>query len=587
MTDERAGRYFREARFFLAGDKVAAQSHILEARSLMGYMRDMQALGGPSIQVKYATLQDGTQIKAVMMNGQYQAQIFSPAPSFGVVEPAVAGVLICRPFDDTIAASGWGEAFTYDADGNATAGTPGGAHPYVIFGDQAVVRQPNIPTTFPWLPGLYAADPQYGRGPNTWADEPRSTVYSWQDWYVYHRGFQVLNAHTQIQTLAYGAGSPIMITAGRVIAAGKHAESGRVLVFVRFDGTADGGTAGSAVLEYQQLGTPGAYYLSFKSVVWQTAHAMSGTARQSVFNHDGSRLAANFPLYGAMARTTKVAAFAWNAGTATMSASVSDYPTAIVSSRTGDCDLGGADTTLDCTDVADYPLGVCWRGDSPCLVRTHTTLHRTQYSVYNPASPFNPDVYESYDFTRRYYVQNVETAAETTILDGLGYSSSSFSTVTATSTFTGDVTDFVLFDWDYWASKYVGSRATSTETGLYPPMGSWDWKLQYITESGATHTLDSFLHTGDKTAMPTRLLWCEAQELAVRLICSSYYVPVAHIAFGKDTLLCATGETLKYFDGLVVRSAASMLGVASTTSSTTPDCTTKTYDSSRFYVGTI
>lgn len=78
MTDERGGRYFREARFFLAGDKVVAQSHILEARSLMGYMRDMRALGGPAIQVKYAALQDGTQIKATMMNGQYRAEIVSP-----------------------------------------------------------------------------------------------------------------------------------------------------------------------------------------------------------------------------------------------------------------------------------------------------------------------------------------------------------------------------------------------------------------------------------------------------------------------------------------------------------------------------
>ena len=78
MTDERGGRYFREARFFLAGDKVAAQSHIGEARVLMGYMRDQLALGGPPIQVQYAALQDGTQIKATMMNGQYQAQIISP-----------------------------------------------------------------------------------------------------------------------------------------------------------------------------------------------------------------------------------------------------------------------------------------------------------------------------------------------------------------------------------------------------------------------------------------------------------------------------------------------------------------------------
>lgn len=92
MSDERGGRYFREARFFLAGDKVAAQSHILEARSLMGYMRDMQALGGPPIQVKYATLQDGTQIKATMMNGQYQAEIISPLKS------DVPQRRLCAPF---------------------------------------------------------------------------------------------------------------------------------------------------------------------------------------------------------------------------------------------------------------------------------------------------------------------------------------------------------------------------------------------------------------------------------------------------------------------------------------------------------
>lgn len=72
------GRYSREARFFLGGDKVSAQSHTLEARSLLGYMRDMQATGGPPIQVQYATLQDGTKIRAVLMNGQYQAEIISP-----------------------------------------------------------------------------------------------------------------------------------------------------------------------------------------------------------------------------------------------------------------------------------------------------------------------------------------------------------------------------------------------------------------------------------------------------------------------------------------------------------------------------
>lgn len=78
MTDERGGRYFREARFFLVGDKAAAQSHILDARSLLGYMRDMHAMGGPPIQVQFATLGDGTRIKATMMNGQYQAEIVAP-----------------------------------------------------------------------------------------------------------------------------------------------------------------------------------------------------------------------------------------------------------------------------------------------------------------------------------------------------------------------------------------------------------------------------------------------------------------------------------------------------------------------------
>ena len=101
MTDERGGRYFREARFFLAGDKVAAQSHILEARSLMGYMRDMHSLGGPPIQVQYATLQDGTQIKAVMMNGQYQAEIVSPRRTSSarpVKVPTIVGRKYYQPF---------------------------------------------------------------------------------------------------------------------------------------------------------------------------------------------------------------------------------------------------------------------------------------------------------------------------------------------------------------------------------------------------------------------------------------------------------------------------------------------------------
>lgn len=78
MTGERGGRYFREARFFLAGDRTVAGSHILEARSLLGYMRDQHALGGPPIQVQHTTLSDGTVIRATMMNGQFQAQIVSP-----------------------------------------------------------------------------------------------------------------------------------------------------------------------------------------------------------------------------------------------------------------------------------------------------------------------------------------------------------------------------------------------------------------------------------------------------------------------------------------------------------------------------
>lgn len=78
MSDERGGKYYREARFFLGGDKVAAQGHIGEARQVLGYLRDMQSLGGPAIQVQYATLQDGSTIKAVLVNGQYQAEIISP-----------------------------------------------------------------------------------------------------------------------------------------------------------------------------------------------------------------------------------------------------------------------------------------------------------------------------------------------------------------------------------------------------------------------------------------------------------------------------------------------------------------------------
>jgi hypothetical protein len=78
MSDERGGRYYREARFFLAGDRPRAQLHTSEARMLMGEMRDSLAMGGPPIQIRYTQLQDGTTIKAVMMNGQYQAGIFSP-----------------------------------------------------------------------------------------------------------------------------------------------------------------------------------------------------------------------------------------------------------------------------------------------------------------------------------------------------------------------------------------------------------------------------------------------------------------------------------------------------------------------------
>jgi hypothetical protein len=79
MSDApKGGRYFGPARFFLVGDKVLAQQHIGEARMLLGYMRDHLAIGGPEIQAHYTRLQDGTEIKGVMMNGQFQAEIISP-----------------------------------------------------------------------------------------------------------------------------------------------------------------------------------------------------------------------------------------------------------------------------------------------------------------------------------------------------------------------------------------------------------------------------------------------------------------------------------------------------------------------------
>lgn len=91
---EKGGRYFREARFLFLGDRFVAQSHVPEARSLFGYMRDMQTMGGPPIQVKYATLSDGTKIKAVMMNGQFQAEILSTSSSAKGVEhpPTIVGI---------------------------------------------------------------------------------------------------------------------------------------------------------------------------------------------------------------------------------------------------------------------------------------------------------------------------------------------------------------------------------------------------------------------------------------------------------------------------------------------------------------
>jgi hypothetical protein len=85
MAGERGGKYFREARFFLGGDRVAAALHIGEARQLLGYLRDRHAIGGPPVLVQYATLSDGTTIKAVMMNGQYQAEIVTPVKG-GVCE---------------------------------------------------------------------------------------------------------------------------------------------------------------------------------------------------------------------------------------------------------------------------------------------------------------------------------------------------------------------------------------------------------------------------------------------------------------------------------------------------------------------
>lgn len=99
---EKGGRYFREARFFLLGNKFVAQSHVLEARAMLGHLSDLHAMGGPPIQVNHTTLQDGTQIKAVMMNGQYQAEIFSPQVSVKRACVRVPTIFGYRTYDQNL-----------------------------------------------------------------------------------------------------------------------------------------------------------------------------------------------------------------------------------------------------------------------------------------------------------------------------------------------------------------------------------------------------------------------------------------------------------------------------------------------------
>ncbi len=96
MADERGGKYLREARFFLDGDHALAGSYAGAARILMGQMRDSLSFGGPPIQVRYATMQDGTQIRAVMSNGQYQAQIISPVSVGDEKHPPIVFVFFTK-----------------------------------------------------------------------------------------------------------------------------------------------------------------------------------------------------------------------------------------------------------------------------------------------------------------------------------------------------------------------------------------------------------------------------------------------------------------------------------------------------------
>lgn len=127
---EKGGRYFQEARFFFLGDKPVAQSHVPEARAMLGYLRDMQALGGPPIQVKYATLQDGTKIKATMMNGQYQAIIESGSDDVKSECPVLRFIQVVTE-TGSLQTNRIGKPFNLSGYPH---GVPDGPHPQILFG---------------------------------------------------------------------------------------------------------------------------------------------------------------------------------------------------------------------------------------------------------------------------------------------------------------------------------------------------------------------------------------------------------------------------------------------------------------------
>jgi len=107
MSDERGGRYFGPARFFLGGDRVVAQSHITDVRKLFGYMRDQASLGGPQYQVQYTQLPDGTAVKAVRNGILYQAEIISPKLGVSKVTKPNQHWIVWRPQDYADAPEGY------------------------------------------------------------------------------------------------------------------------------------------------------------------------------------------------------------------------------------------------------------------------------------------------------------------------------------------------------------------------------------------------------------------------------------------------------------------------------------------------